>query len=164
MYVNENGNRVIVGFGHASPLFEGRKDALSTACDMASNNAKQQIVLFSKENVMYSKLQNSISKHEDFQRQGQNLQRSIQGKDYTNVIQAQGEIEGLVTESLGEFAIKDPRYKATDCVAIRMWSPEGVMASNKTKELIETGNSSESSTGNTIEKDTSQGTTGSDDF
>ena len=38
------------------------------------------------------------------------------------------------------------------------------MASNKTKELIETGNSSESSTGNTIEKDTSQGTTGSDDF
>ena len=113
---------------------------------------------------MYSKLQNSISKHEDFQRQGQNLQRSIQGKDYTNVIQAQAEIEGLVTESLGEFAIKDPRYKATDCVAIRMWSPEGVMASNKTKELIETGNSSESSTGNTIEKDTSQGTTGSDDF
>ena len=164
MYVNENGNRVIVGFGHASPLFEGRKDALSTACDMASNNAKQQIVLFSKENVMYSKLQDSISKHEDFQRQGQNLQRSIQGKDYTNLIQAQAEIEGLVTESLGEFAIKDPRYKATDCVAIRMWSPEGVMASNKTKELIETGNSSESSSGNTIEKDTSQGTTGSDDF
>ena len=80
------------------------------------------------------------------------------------MIQAQAEIEGLVTESLGEFAIKDPRYKATDCVAIRMWSPEGVMASNKTKELIETGNSSESSSGNTIEKDTSQGTTGSDDF
>jgi len=163
MYVNENGNRVIVGFGHASPLFEDRKDALATACDQAGLKADQQIVMFSKENVMYSKLMNEISKHEDFERQGQKLQRSIQGKDYRNVIKGQAEITNFISESLGEYGIKDPRYNATDCVAIRMWSPEGVMASQKTKEL-KTNTDSGTSTGNTTGKTSSQGTTGSDDF
>ena len=163
MYVNENGNRVIVGFGHASPLFEDRKDALATACDQAGLKADQQIVMFSKENIMYSKLLNEISKHEDFERQGQKLQRSIQGKDYRNVIKGQAEIKNFISESLGEYGIKDPRYNATDCVAIRMWSPEGVMASQKTKELI-TNTDSGTSTGNTTGKKSSQGTTGSDDF
>ena len=163
MYVNENGNRVIVGFGHASPLFEDRKDALATACDQAGLKADQQIVMFSKENVMYSKLMNEVSKHEDFERQGQKLQRSIQGKDYRNVIKGQAEITNFISESLGEYGIKDPRYNATDCVAIRMWSPEGVMASQKTKEL-KTNTDSGTSTGNTTGKTSSQGTTGSDDF
>ena len=163
MYVNENGNRVIVGFGHASPLFEDRKDALAAACDQAGLKADQQIVMFSKENVMYSKLMNEISKHEDFERQGQKLQRSIQGKDYRNVIKGQAEITNFISESLGEYGIKDPRYNATDCVAIRMWSPEGVMASQKTKEL-KTNTDSGTSTGNTTGKTSSQGTTGSDDF
>ena len=163
MYVNKNGNRVIVGFGHAAPQFEDRKDALATACDQAGLKADQQIVMFSKENVMYSKLQNEISKHEDFERQGQKLQRSIQGKDYRNVIKGQAEIKNFISESLGEYGIKDPRYNATDCVAIRMWSPEGVMASQKTKELI-TNTDSGTSTGNTTGKKSSQGTTGSDDF
>tara|TARA_B100001175_G_C19445598_1_gene608590 strand:- start:33 stop:1352 length:1320 start_codon:yes stop_codon:yes gene_type:complete len=163
MYVNENGNRVIVGFGHASPLFEDRKDALATACDQAGLKADQQIVMFSKENVMYSKLMNEISKHEDFERQGQKLQRSIQGKDYRNVIKGQAEITNFISESIGEYGIKDPRYNATDCVAIRMWSPEGVMASQKTKEL-KTNTDSGTSTGNTTGKTSSQGTTGSDDF
>ena len=163
MYVNENGNRVIVGFGHASPLFEDRKDALATACDQAGLKADQQIVMFSKENIMYSKLLNEISKHEDFERQGQKLQRSIQGKDYRTVIKGQAEIKDFISESLGEYGIKDPRYDATDCVAIRMWSPEGVMASRKTKEL-KTNTTSGTSTGNTTGKATSQGTTGSDDF
>ncbi len=163
MYVNENGNRVIVGFGHASPLFEDRKDALATACDQAGLKADQQIVMFSKENIMYSKLLNEISKHEDFERQGQKLQRSIQGKDYRNVIKGQAEIKNFISESLGEYGIKDPRYNATDCVAIRMWSPEGLMASQKTKEL-KTNTDSGTSTGNTTEKKSSQGTTGSDDF
>ena len=163
MYVNENGNRVIVGFGHASPLFEDRKDALAAACDQAGLKADQQIVMFSKENVMYSKLMNEVSKHEDFERQGQKLQRSIQGKDYRNVIKGQAEITNFISESLGEYGIKDPRYNATDCVAIRMWSPEGVMASQKTKEL-KTNTDSGTSTGNTTGKTSSQGTTGSDDF
>ena len=163
MYVNENGSRVIVGFGHASPLFEGRKDSLGQACEQAGLKADQQIVMFSKENVMYSKLQNEISKHQDFERQGQKLQRSIQGKDYRNIIKGQAEIQNFISESLGEYAIKDPRYNATDCVAIRMWSPEGVMASQKTKEL-KTNTDSGTSTGNTTGKTSSQGTTGSDDF
>ncbi|WP_435163870.1 hypothetical protein [Candidatus Pelagibacter bacterium nBUS_25] len=164
MYVNENGSRVIVGFGHASPLFEERKDALGQACEQAGLKADQQIVMFSKENVMYSKLQNEISKHQDFERQGQKLQRSIQGKDYRNVIKGQAEIQNFISESLGEYAIKDPRYNATDCVAIKMWSPEGVLASRKTKDLNKSGSSTENSTGNTIGKSATQGTTGSDDF
>jgi|TARA_B110000211_G_scaffold132041_1_gene151511 hypothetical protein len=163
MYVNENGNRVIVGFGHASPQFEDRKDALGMACNQAGLKADQQIVMFSKENVMYSSLINSISKHEDFEREGKKLERSIQGKDYRTVIKGQAEIKDFISESLGEYAIKDPRYNATDCVAIRMWSPEGVIASRKTKEL-KTNTTSETSNGNTTGKTTTQGTTGSDDF
>ena len=49
MYVNENGSRVIVGFGHASPLFEGRKDALGQACEQAGLKADQQIVMLNKD-------------------------------------------------------------------------------------------------------------------
>ena len=169
MYLNENGNRVIVGFGHAAPLFENRGDALSTACDMANDKANQQIVMFSKENIMYSKVLNEIDKSEDFEKEGQKLYRSMQGRDYSLLIEGQAEIKNFVSESIGDFAIKDDRYGATDCVAIRMWSPEGVQASNKTKELLEkttTGTSStnESSEGNTTGKTTTQGTTGSDDF
>ena len=46
-------SRVIVGFGHASPLMEGRKDALGQACEQAGLKADQQIVMFSKENVPF---------------------------------------------------------------------------------------------------------------
>ena len=169
MYLNENGNRVIVGFGHAAPLFENRGDALSTACDMANDKANQQIVMFSKENIMYSKVLNEIDKSEDFEKEGQKLYRSMQGRDYSLLIEGQAEITNFVSESIGEYAIKDSRYGATDCVAIRMWSPEGVQASNKTKELLNktttgTSSSTNSSTGNTTGKTTTQGTTGSDDF
>ena len=44
-----------------------------------------------------------------------------------------------------------------------MWSPEGVIASRKTKEL-KTNTTLETSNGNTTGKTTTQGTTGSDDF
>ena len=132
MYLNENGNRVIVGFGHAAPLFENRGDALSTACDMANDKANQQIDMFSKEKILYSKVLNEIDKSEDFEKEGQKLYRSMQGRDYSLLIQGQAEITNFVSESIGEYAIKDSRYGATDCVAIRMWSPEGVQASNKT--------------------------------
>ena len=37
--------------------------ALSTACDMANDKANQQIVMFSKENIMYSKILNEIDKN-----------------------------------------------------------------------------------------------------
>ena len=58
MLINENGKMVLIGYGHTSPLFENRADALSTACDQSENKAKQQIVLFAKENVMYTTIQN----------------------------------------------------------------------------------------------------------
>ena len=97
MYLNENGNRVIVGFGHAAPLFENRGDSLSTACDMANDKANQQIVMFSKENIMYSKVLNEIDKSEDFEKEGQKLYRSMQGRDYSLLIQGQAEITNFVS-------------------------------------------------------------------
>ena len=168
-FVNENGNRVIVGYGHASPLFENNDAALSTACDMANDKANQQIVMFSKENIMYSKILNEIDKIEDFEQNGQMLKKSMQGRDYRLKIEGQAEIDNFVSEPIDEIALKDPRYGATDCVAVRMWSPEGVMASNKAKDLLKktttgTSSTSGSSTGNTTGKSSSQGTTGSDDF
>ena len=93
----------------------------------------------------------------------------MQGRDYSLLIEGQAEIKNFVSESIGDYAIKDPRYDATDCVAIRMWSPEGVQASNKTKDLLNktttgTSSSTSGSTENTTGKTTTQGTTGSDDF
>ena len=167
--VNENGNRVIIGYGHASPLFENDGAALESACDMANDKANQQIVMFSKENIMYSKILNEISKVEDFEQNGQMLKNSMNGRDYRLKIEGQANIENFVSESIDEIALKDPRYGATDCVAIRMWSPEGVMASNKAKDLLKkttsgTSSTSGTSTGNTTSKSSSQGDTASDDF
>ena len=162
--VNENGNRVIIGYGHASPLFENDGAALESACDMANDKAIQQIVMFSKENIMYSKILNEISKVEDFEQNGQMLKNSMNGRDYRLKIQGQANIENFVSESIDEIALKDPRYGATDCVAIRMWSPEGVMASNKAKNLLNKTTTGNTSSANTSSKETSQGDTGSDDF
>ena len=162
--VNENGNRVIIGYGHASPLFENDGAALESACDMANDKAIQQIVMFSKENIMYSKILNEISKVEDFEQNGQMLKNSMNGRDYRLKIQGQANIENFVSESIDEIALKDPRYGATDCVAIRMWSPEGVQASNKAKNLLNKTTTGNTSSANTSSKETSQGTTGSDDF
>ena len=124
MYVNENGKLILVSYGHASPLFEDRADALTTACDQAHNKAKQNIVLFVNENVVYQTIQNEIDTAEDFEKEGMQLYRSTQGKDYEVFIQSKGGMKSLKTEELDEFAIKDPRFGATDCVAIRYWSPE----------------------------------------
>ena len=132
---------------------------------MANDKANQQIVMFSKENIMYSKVLNEIDKSEDFEKEGQKLYRSMQGRDYSLLIEGQAEIKNFVSESIGDYAIKDSRYGATDCVAVRIWSPEGVQASNKTKDLLnKTTTGTSSSTDNTTGKATTQGTTGSDDF
>ena len=165
-YVDENGNRVIIGFGHAAPLVEDNAASLSTACDMANDKAKQQIVMFSKENVMYSKILNEIDKIETFEQNGQMLKNDMQGREYRLKIEGQAAIENYNDESIDEIALKDPRYGATDCVAIRMWSPQAVAAADKSKDLLNktTTGSSSSSSGNSTSKESSQGTTASDDF
>ena len=68
--------------------------------------------------------------------------------------------------SIDEIALTDPRYGATDCVAIRMWSPQGVAAADKSKDLLKntTTGSSSTSSGNSTGKESSQGSTASDDF
>ena len=165
-FVDENGNRVIVGFGHAAPLVENNAASLSTACDMANDKAKQQIVMFSKENVMYSKILNEIDKIETFEQNGQMLKNDMQGREYRLKIEGQAEIENFNDMSIDEIALTDPRYGATDCVAIRMWSPQGVAAADKSKELLKntTTGSSSTSSGNSTGKESSQGSTASDDF
>ena len=170
MYVNENGKLVLVSYGHASPLFEDRADALVTACDQAHNKAKQNIVLFVNENIVYQIMQNEIDKAEDFEKEGMNLYRSMQGREYNKFIESKGGLKSLKSEELDEFAIKSPRFGATDCVAIRYWSPELETASADAKKLITdslsgvSSSSSTSASGNTEGKDATQGTTGSSDF
>ena len=163
MLINENGKMVLVGYGHTSPLFEDRADALSTACDQSENKAKQQIVLFAKENVMYTTMQNETDKAEDFEKAGEMAYRSMQSKEYEKFIQSQAKMK-LQSEIIDTLAIKDDRYKATDCVAIAMWSPEGVADSNVAKSLLETTTSGTSSSGTNEEMESQQGTTSSDDF
>ena len=165
MLVNENGNMVIIGYGHSSPLFEDRADALSTACDQSESKAKQQIVLFAKENVMYTTTLNETDKAEDFEKAGQTAYRSLQAKEYSKLIESKASMK-LQSEIIDTLAIKDDRYNATDCVAIAMWSPEGVATSNAAKSSLNnttTGTSSTSSNeGEGMES--KQGTTGSKDF
>ena len=48
-------------------------------------------------NINQKYINGKISKHEDFERQGQKLQRSIQGKDYRNVIKGQAEITNFIS-------------------------------------------------------------------
>jgi len=163
--VDENGNRVIIGFGHAAPLFEDDAAALESACDMANDKAKQQIVMFSKENLMYSKILNEIDKVDAFEQNGQMLKKSIQARDYRLKIKGQAKIENFNSVQIDEVALKDSRYGATDCVAIQMWSPQGVVAANKSKDLLnKTTTGTSSTTANTTGKPSTQGTTGSDDF
>ena len=163
MLINENGKMVLVGYGHTSPLFEDRADALSTAFDQSENKAKQQIVLFAKENVMYTTMQNETDKAEDFEKAGEMAYRSMQSKDYEKFIQSQAKMK-LQSEIIDTLAIKDDRYKATDCVAIAMWSPEGVADSNTAESLLKTTTSGTSSSSTNEGMDSQQGTTSSDDF
>ena len=115
-------------------------------------------------------MQNEIDKAEDFEKEGMNLYRSMQGREYNKFIESKGGLKSLKSEELDEFAIKSPRFGATDCVAIRYWSPELETASADAKKLITdslsgvSSSSSTSSSGNTEGKDATQGTTGSSDF
>lgn len=163
MLVNENGNMVVVGYGHSSPLFEDRADALSTACDQSENKAKQQIVLFAKENVMYTTTQNETDKAEDFEKAGQTAYRSMQSREYEKLVTSQAAMR-LQSEIIDTLAIKDDRYNATDCVAIAMWSPEGVAMSNAAKSSLSNTTTGTSSTTSTDGMETNQGATGSSDF
>ena len=43
----------------------------------------------------------------------------MQGRDYHLKIEGQAEIDNFVSESIGDFAIKDDRYGATDCVCYK---------------------------------------------
>ena len=54
MFTNELGNMVLVSYGHASPSFENDPGALSSACDMAESKAKENIVTFAKEQIVFS--------------------------------------------------------------------------------------------------------------
>ena len=97
------------------------------------------------------------------------LYRSTQGKDYEVFIQSKGGMKSLKTEEFDEFAIKDPRFGATDCVAVRYWSPELEDASAEAKKLIQDSVSGVSSStsgfsGNTEGQGSTQGNTGSTDF
>ena len=114
---------------------------------------------------MYTTTLNETDKAEDFEKAGQTAYRSLQAREYNKLIESKASMK-LQSEIIDTLAIKDDRYNATDCVAIAMWSSEGVATSNAAKSSLNnttTGTSSTSSNeGEGMES--KQGTTGSKDF
>ena len=163
MYVNENGNLVLVSYGHASPSIENDPGALSTACDIAESRAYENIVSFANEQVMYEEMRREVDKAETFMKDGMQAYESTVGREINNLIKSKSRMKLKGQQLIGAYPIKNPLYNSTDCVAVAQWSAEGVEAVNKSKsEMNSTSTSSSSS--NQDAQTTTSSETPSDDF
>ena len=163
MYVNENGNLVLVSYGHASPSFENDPGALSTACDIAEGRAIGNIVSYANEQVMYENMRKEVDKAETFEQAGMQAYESMQGREYNNLIKSKSSMKLTGQQVIGTYPIRNPLYNSTDCVAVVQWSAEGVAAANQSKtEMNSSGTSSSSS--NQDAQSTTSSETPSDDF
>ena len=163
MYVNENGNLVLVSYGHASPSFENDPGALSTACDIATDRAYENIVSYAKEQVMYENMRKDIDKAETFEKEGVKAYESMQGREYNNLIKSSSSMTLKGQNVIGTYPIRNPLYNATDCVSVVQWSAEGVQAANLSQSEMNSSGSS-SSTSNQEAQPTTTNQTPSDDF
>ena len=163
MYVNENGNLVLVAYGHASPSFENDPGALSTACDIAEGRAYENIVSYANEQVMYENMRKEVDQAETFEQAGMQAYESMQGREYNNLIKSKSSMKLTGQQVIGTYPIRNPLYNSTDCVAVVQWSAEGVAAANQSKtEMNSSGTSSSSS--NQDAQSTTSDETPSDDF
>ena len=164
MYVNENGNLVLVSYGHASPSFENDPGALSTACDTAESRAYENIVSVANEQVMYEEMRKEIDKAETFTKDGMQVYESTNGREIENLANSKSR-QTLEGQSLiGSYPITSPNYKSTSCVAVTQWSAEGVAAANQSQNEMNSTSSSSSSSSNQGELSTTTDETPSDDF
>ena len=164
MYVNENGNLVLVSYGHASPSFENDPGALSTACDIAESRAYENIVSFANEQVMYEEMRREVDKAETFMKDGMQAYESLQGREINNLIKSKSRMKLEGQSLIGSYPITSPNYKSTSCVAVTQWSAEGVAAANQSQNEMNSTSSSSSSSSNQGELSTTTDETPSDDF
>ena len=164
MYVNENGNFVLVSYGHASPIVENDPGALSSACDIAEKRAKGNMVRFANEQIVYESMLNSVDKAETFVEAGMQAYESLQGREYENLIKSKSSMPLKGQQLIGTYPInKSSLYNSTDCVAVVQWSAEGVVAANQSQSEMNNTSSSSGST-NQAGQETTSSQTPSDDF
>ena len=164
MYVNENGNFVLVSYGHASPIVENDPGALSSACDIAEKRAKGNMVRFANEQIVYESMLNSVDKAETFVEAGMQAYESLQGREYENLIKSKSSMPLPGQQLIGTYPInKSSLYNSTDCVAVVQWSAEGVVAANQSQSEMNNTSSSSGST-NQAGQETTSSQTPSDDF
>ena len=164
MYVNENGNLVLVSYGHASPSIENNPGALSTACDVAEDVAIENIVSYANEQIMYENMRRNVDKAETFMKDGMEAYESTVGRELNNLITSKSSMELEGQSLIGAYPIKNPLYKSTDCVAVVQWSAEGVAAANQSQSEMNNNSSSSSGSSNQAGQETTSSQTPSDDF
>ncbi len=164
MYVNENGNLVLVSYGHASPSIENDPGALSTACDTAEDVAIENIVSYANEQIMYENMRKNVDKAETFMKDGMQAYESTVGREINNLITSKSSMRLKGQSLIGAYPIKNPLYKSTDCVAVVQWSAEGVAAANQSQSEMNNTSSSSSGSSNQAGQETTSSQTPSDDF
>jgi len=165
MYVNENGEREVVAFGHASPLKENRRDLLNQACTQAEIKAKQAITFFVNENVYYNTELSERDISQDLKVNGQDQYTSFQGKNFEETIKSIGQLSDASFEVVDTKVIPpNPVFAASDCIRIVKWSPSGEKARNAMKNQTGQGGANKNFTGNNQDMKSRQGASGSKDF
>ena len=164
MYVNENGNLVLVSYGQASPSIENDPGALSTACDIAESRAYENMVSYASEQVMYEEMRKEIDKAETFTKDGMQVYESTNGREIENLANSKSRQKLEGQSLIGSYPITSPNYKSTSCVAVTQWSAEGVAAANQSQNEMNSTSSSSSSSSNQGELSTTTDETPSDDF
>jgi len=164
MYVNENGNLVLVSYGQASPSIENDPGALSTACDIAESRAYENMVTYAREQVMYEEMRKEIDKAETFTKDGMQAYESTNAREVNNLINSKSSMTLKGQSLIGSYPITSPNYKSTSCVAVTQWSAEGVAAANQSRNEMNSTSSSSSSSSNQGDLPTTTDETPSDDF
>ena len=165
MYVNENGNLVLVAYGQASPSIENDPGALSTACQIAESEAYGHMVSFANEQVMYDEMIKKVDKAETFIQNGVEAYEATNGREIDKLIKSKSSMLLKGQELIGTYKIRNPElYKSTSCVAVTQWSAEGVSAINQTQNEMNSASSTSSTTTNQEGQTTTEDQTPSDDF
>ena len=164
MYVNENGNLVLVAYGHASPSIEKDPGALNSACKIATTRAYANIVSYADEQIIYDEMQKNVSKVETFVQAGMQATEEMAGREYSEFIKSKSTMKLVGQSVIGTYRIKHPLYKSTDCVAVVKWSAENVNAINTMENNMNSDGSTATNSSNQGATTTTESQTPSDDF
>ena len=164
MYVNENGNLVLVAYGHASPSIENDPGALNSACNIATTRAYANIVSYADEQIIYDEMQKNVSKVETFVQAGMQATEEMAGREYSEFIKSKSTMKLVGQSVIGTYRIKHPLYKSTDCVAVVKWSAENVNAINTMENNMNSDGSTTTNSSSQGATTTTESQSPSDDF